>query len=283
MKRLDLYMLFMGRPQCIPIEEIYVPDKHLHKEIECAYMQEGSLQIQVDGHLFTIEAGEMLVIGGNVLHQFKPTNRNEKIIKLKFLKEWILPPYATIDEAAAIDDVFASSFKTKPDPHIARLIEQMLSDAMEEQHDFYVYSKMLELAAYLVARPHLIIEKFFSKLEYPRYLDELTQYIHRRFNEKLTLQMLSKHLGLTESYCSRYIKKHTGLSFVEYLSAIRVNYAQQLLSYTDESISEVIDATGFFSVQTFNRVFKQQTGKTPTEYRRAQRTKTVSVVSAFPL
>lgn len=270
-KPLDLYFLFMGRPQGMFIEEMYIPDRHLHKEIECIFIQEGSLQIQVDEHIFTIRAGEMLVIGSNVLHEFKPKGTKDRIVKLKFLKEWLLPPYANDEERVQYNDLFSHSFKTQPDSYLSHLIDQMMENPLGDQYDFYLYSKMLEFAAFLMARPNVVTEKLESNLEYPHYLDEITCYIHEHFNEKLSLRMLADHLGLTESYCSRYIKKHTGLSFVEYLNAIRVNCAQRLLSYTDSNITEIIDATGFFSVQTFNRVFKNQTGKTPTEYRKVRR------------
>ena len=270
-KSLDLYMLFMGRPQCMLIEERYTPDKNLHKEIECVYLPEGHLQIQVDAHLFTLTSGEMLVIGSNMIHEFKPKGVRDKFIKLKFLKEWLMPPYANPEEQVAFDTLFSHSFKTMPDAYLHMLMQQMLSCPPRAPRDSYVYGKMVELAAYLVAQPELIAEKIVRTLEYPRYLDAITQYMHKNYQEKISLRMLSNHLGLTESYCSRYIKKHTRLSFVEYLSAIRVNCAIRLLSYTDHSITEIIDATGFFSVQTFNRVFKLQVGKTPTEYRKERR------------
>jgi AraC-like DNA-binding protein len=53
-----------------------------------------------------------------------------------------------------------------------------------------------------------------------------------------------------------------------------VNNAQRLLIYTDYNITEVVEQTGFLSVQTFNRVFKQQTGQSPSTYRKRKRSKT---------
>lgn len=86
--------------------------------------------------------------------------------------------------------------------------------------------------------------------------------------------MLSDHLGLTETYCSKYIKKNTGISFVDYLNAIRINNAQRLLLNTDYSIMEIVERTGFSSVQTFNRVFKGLTGGlSPSAYRKSKRRK----------
>ena len=88
-------------------------------------------------------------------------------------------------------------------------------------------------------------------------------------SEKLTLKMLADHLGLTETYCSKYIKKNTGITFVEYLNVLRINRAQRLLWATDFSVSEIAELVGFSSVQTFNRVFKQQScNLSPSEYRK---------------
>jgi transcriptional regulator GlxA family with amidase domain len=56
---------------------------------------------------------------------------------------------------------------------------------------------------------------------------------------------------------------------VEYLNVLRVNRAQRLLLSTDLGIAEIAGLVGFSSVQTFNRVFKQQSRLlSPSEYRK---------------
>ena len=88
--------------------------------------------------------------------------------------------------------------------------------------------------------------------------------------EPLTLSMVAEHLGFSESYCSRYIKRIVGLSFVSYLNALRVNYAERLLLSTPYSVMDIASQSGFVSIQTFNRVFREIVGVSPREYRQSK-------------
>jgi AraC-like DNA-binding protein len=79
--------------------------------------------------------------------------------------------------------------------------------------------------------------------------------------------MMAEHIGITDTYCSRYIKKRTGLTFTDYLTGVRIGKAEELLRKTKKTVTEIVYETGFGSVQTFNRVFKKKKNLTPSEYR----------------
>ena len=66
---------------------------------------------------------------------------------------------------------------------------------------------------------------------------------------------------------NRFIKKRTGKTFVEYLNAVRVGYASQMLVEKDLGISEIAYKCGFNNIAHFNRVFKKSKGVTPSLYR----------------
>ena len=58
-----------------------------------------------------------------------------------------------------------------------------------------------------------------------------------------------------------------GISFSEYLRQKRVGMAEELLIHSKQSIQEIAIASGFGSVATFNRVFRDARGCTPSRYR----------------
>jgi two-component system response regulator YesN len=63
-----------------------------------------------------------------------------------------------------------------------------------------------------------------------------------------------------------------GLGFISYVNRLRVQKAIELLLETTLSLSEITQSVGFGSQQYFTRVFKQETGQTPGEYRKASET-----------
>ena len=63
-------------------------------------------------------------------------------------------------------------------------------------------------------------------------------------------------------------KKSVGVNFVDYLTELRINAAKDLLKDPFLTMSEVASMVGYESANYFTRVFKKNTGITPTEYRR---------------
>lgn len=92
-------------------------------------------------------------------------------------------------------------------------------------------------------------------------------YITSSFNKPITLEEVSAFVHLNPAYFSSIFKKHTGLSFKEYLNMVRVEESRRLLSNTDYSIMDIAIACGFDSQSYFSKVFKKYTGVTPKQYR----------------
>ena len=271
---MEMFHLFVGQPQCALIDDVYVSDKHLHKEVEMAFVLSGQVKIMVEDHEFTVSGGELLCIRGSVLHEYMQKKQEADIVKIKFMKEWLLPSFFRPMQKEAYQQLYSQVFKVRAEQAVRDAIESMLHCALPKYKEYFYYGKLVELTAFLLSTPEAIRESLPVSIENLRYMESALEYMQDNCYGRLTLKMLADHLGLTESYCSKYIKKNAGISFVEYLNAIRVNNAQRLLIYTDYNITEIVEQTGFLSVQTFNRVFKQQTGQSPTEYRKRKRSKT---------
>ena len=73
--------------------------------------------------------------------------------------------------------------------------------------------------------------------------------------------------GFSRYYFSRSFKKQTGYSFKDYLCQKRLQVAMDLLIRSNTPMREIAIESGFGSVATFNRVFREKKGCTPTQYR----------------
>ncbi len=85
---------------------------------------------------------------------------------------------------------------------------------------------------------------------------------------RLSLHELATSLGSNETYVSRTINQGLGMSFNHYINQLRVNHAKKMLAQPHQSILNVALDSGFNSKATFNRVFKQHAGLTPSQYRK---------------
>lgn len=97
---------------------------------------------------------------------------------------------------------------------------------------------------------------------------EAEDYIAGHFSEPgLSLTRLCRALSISKSYFSPMFKAHTGMTFVEYLTNIRMERARELLSSTGLKSYEIAEQVGFTDPHYFSLTFRKQTGVSPTEYR----------------
>lgn len=97
---------------------------------------------------------------------------------------------------------------------------------------------------------------------------KIIYYLHRNHQEQVTLADAAEYFGYSESYLKRILKEQ-GTGFSRLLERIRIYHAKQLLLGTALNVDAVARETGFSSPETFYRVFKKHTGKTPVEFRRS--------------
>lgn len=84
---------------------------------------------------------------------------------------------------------------------------------------------------------------------------------------ELGLHVLAGKLGVSDVYLSSVFKKETGKTITEYIREKRMSYASSLLKTTQLQIQTVALHCGMVDVQYFSKLFKQHTGKTPSQFR----------------
>ena len=97
--------------------------------------------------------------------------------------------------------------------------------------------------------------------------EALTGYIGRKLGEKLTLEGVCRALGMSQTTVSRLFRTYARCSFVEYLTARRVERAKTLIEREpSRRMKEIACEAGFCDPLYFSRVFRSETGLTPTDF-----------------
>ncbi len=99
-------------------------------------------------------------------------------------------------------------------------------------------------------------------------LEKVFLYVESSYNKKITLDKIADIAGYSSFHFTRFFKSTTGMTFITYLNNFRIYQATVLLDETEEMITEIAYSVGFESVKTFNRVFKELKGCSPTAYRK---------------
>ncbi|WP_171684438.1 helix-turn-helix domain-containing protein [Paenibacillus planticolens] len=117
-----------------------------------------------------------------------------------------------------------------------------------------------------------LVEKRTSKGKMDEFIARVKSYISLHYaNSELSLSYLSDEFGISPNYLSKTFKTSTGVNFVDYVIAARMQTAQKLLLQDQATVNQIAEQVGYTNVTSFMRSFKKYSGMTPSEYRQAER------------
>ena len=90
-------------------------------------------------------------------------------------------------------------------------------------------------------------------------------------HEDISLNMVASEVNLSSSHFSTVFGQETGVTFVEYLTKVRMDKAKQLLRTTGTKTTEIAFEVGFRDAHYFSNLFKKTQGCTPKEYRASRK------------
>ena len=91
------------------------------------------------------------------------------------------------------------------------------------------------------------------------------------YGRELSIRDVASYLSISESYLAKLFKVELKITFLEYLTRVRMEKAQQILAFTDRRTYEAAEDVGFSDPHYFSVTFKRVTGMTPKEYREFSR------------
>ncbi|WP_204122625.1 response regulator transcription factor [Lacticaseibacillus mingshuiensis] len=108
-----------------------------------------------------------------------------------------------------------------------------------------------------------------SDRRYSRNVLAMRRLIQERYGEPLTLAEVADELHLNAVYLGQLFKQEVGRSFSQYLNDWRMSIAIDLLRNSGEDVNQIAERVGYQTPSYFYKLFKQQTGMSPREYRAA--------------
>ncbi|WP_126246177.1 AraC family transcriptional regulator [Chitinophaga rhizosphaerae] len=216
---------------------------------------------------------------------------NKKFI-LKAGDAYIIPPFSAHSYGASTSYPWSISWM-----HIAGSSASEISDAVKlVQKDapvHTVYSEernnLFNLMLKTLSKGFSVSNLLYANLILPNYLgsfiaadnfnslsatipaeenviDEAIQFMRNHIEEKITVEEVARHSGMSVSFFFKQFKKNTGYSPVAYFNFLKIQKAIQLIHTTKYNIGEVGLKIGIDDPYYFSRLFKKQMGVSPRQY-----------------
>ena len=101
----------------------------------------------------------------------------------------------------------------------------------------------------------------------PFILRKALEYLDLNYFRSVQLSDVAMAVEVSPAYLSNLFSRHLGRSFTDHLTEYRIEKAKQLLTEQNHSIKTISHMVGYQDPNYFSRLFKKQTGRSPTEYR----------------
>ncbi|PKF74943.1 AraC family transcriptional regulator [Chryseobacterium sp. PMSZPI] len=247
---------------------------HYHPEIELVYVEATNGIRHVGKNISGFTDSDLLLIGSNVPHlNFDygiQTECKQLVLQMRenFLQDIILP----IPEFENIKNLLERS-------HLAlsfygdtkRIVVEKLQ-MIKEKKSFESLMGLLEILQILADSKEVNeLNKEDTRIKW--FLNDkirmgtIYDYIHENHDKKPNVNEIAKIVSLSTPAFCRYFKKQTNMTFTDFVNNYRINQAKILL-LKDYSVTEVCFQVGFESLSYFNKLFKQHTDETPSEFKK---------------
>lgn len=242
---------------------------HWHRSAEMLYVKRGQLNIWMNKKKYELGKNDFIFINSKEAHSTQSPEDNEVIV-LQIPGDF-LETFSN-KESLYIHCNTIELSENKIFDNIRELLYQMYlySERKDDAYYLKVYSLLFELG-YILVKNFKVKEENID-INTQKYLDrlsEICEYIKFHYTESLSLNDVADEFGYTPQYLARMFQKYTGSTFLTYLNSIRLNAAFKQLMNTDLSILTIAEESGFSNVKSFNKLFKEAYGMTPSSYRKS--------------
>ncbi|HBC88487.1 MAG TPA: hypothetical protein DCZ94_16180 [Lentisphaeria bacterium] len=240
------------------------PHRH-HDFYEITYVESGSLTNKINDNTIILSAGELLLVKKNDIHEV--LGENVDFINLVF-------PAREIDNI--LDDEGSGNlfdFDRIPVAKIPENERMHFESSMKNLMD--VHGKPQALLAFRIFLYRTLMEYFFPASSHhvkgtdmPDWMVKCLNTIHGDGKRNWTLEEIRKTCGRSKEHVCRAFRKHLGMTPSQVINGYRLERADRMLRFTNQTVSEICSGTGFNNLSYFNRLFLKKYGTSPVKYRK---------------
>lgn len=243
----------------------YNYDSHFHKMIEIAYCFSGFQQVKVGKIVYTLKKGDVIVIFPNIIHEYIKCETDAPTESVSLISE---------------TDFFTSLI---PDLKTKRPESPFIKAELIPENAALAFRKMVSSndKAELLGWSFIAISGILKSLNLLPTSESdgfslaphIISYINENFKKPLTIKYLAKEFGYSSSYIAHIFYDQLKIPFRTYLGTVRSEYAANLISSCNKSLTEISYECGYNSLNTFCRCFKKHFSCTPSEYKKKEQAK----------
>lgn len=229
---------------------------HVHSHMEFVYVLQGSVNITISQKNYVLTKNQMAIVMPYEVHGYDSGPDSAAFILA-------CPPEYISEYRSLLSGRFFEPACTEMDKLHLEIIDSIIDGGFQDdlQKKALIYctvSGFLKTCRQNEGPP----------FEYDLYRKVIV-YISENYSENISLKTAALYAGVTVAHLSRVLNGEGKAGFSQILNSLRVYSAKKLLAEDRLTVSEIAMNSGFGSIRNFNRIFRQQFGCSPGEWRKA--------------
>jgi len=268
------------------VSESFELELHNHEFVEINYVSEGSGFQHIDGQVLPVTKGDLFYLPLGASHVFRPSSpapgRKHLIVYNILLHPSFMRRLAVkfpqgdgmrrFLEAASPAQTWLHL--RDQDGSFQRIAETLRDELTQQKPDYLLLAEAEVIRLFVLLRRSGAIggaPAAAAAVSRDESLERIVAAVRERALEPLQLGELAAAAGLGERQFSRRFRRHTGMTFTDYVQKLRIERSCERLLATGDSVSAIARDCGYQDITFFNRLFKKKTGQTPLQYRKRRK------------
>ena len=269
-----IFPLFVYTHKCI--DGNHYANHHWHEELEFIYVEEGRLEIYLNGEVFYANQGEIYFLNSKDLHQISISSKyslHHAIVFKYEILSFLWHDHTNSPDLKSAKFTFDINKTAVAAPIIVELKEAVQAyHEKDKGYKIVIRAALLKIIGLLIKNNLLTIQEDDHQKDTRVLLaKKIMTYIHENYQNKITIHDLANTVSMSKSYFCKFFKQMFGTTAVEYINRYRVEKACDFIKSNNESISNIALDVGFDNFSYFTKKFKDIKKITPSQYREGAR------------
>jgi AraC-like DNA-binding protein len=254
-----------------------------HEQLELFCPIDGSVDVQMGAQIVSLKPGDLLVMDNLKLHHVMDrAGLDARVVVISFLPElvynlgssshdfaFLLPFYTQVENQPY---VLRATDPAAPEASlaVANLLREFFGIPGGPHREAACKARLLDLLLVILRRfqgAALLRWEFERRRQLAQRFSKLIDHLQVPNNAKPSLTDAARMCGMSPARFTRSFRQAAGMSYLAYVTHLRLSEASRLLRTSDKSIADIADVTGFADQSHFDRRFKAAFGMTPRKFR----------------